>query len=64
MFHKYQNAPVGTRIHISRSIYPFFYLFVVEICLCAYDVASIGLGTRDEVELIANKVLAPVLQSR
>lgn len=28
--------------------------------MISYDTASLGLGTRDEVELIANKVLAPV----
>jgi hypothetical protein len=47
------------RAHRSRSIHPFFYLFVVEICPRTCDVASVC--TRNEVEPIADKVLAPLL---
>lgn len=57
MFH----CGMKPRAHRSKSIHPFFYLFVVEICLRTYGVASICLGPRNEVELIADKVLAPLL---
>lgn len=50
---------MGTRAHTSRSIHPFFYL-LWKYALISYDVANIGLGTRDEVELIASKALGPV----
>lgn len=50
---------MGTRARISRPIHPFFYL-LWKYALISYDMASTGLDTRDEVELIANKVLAPV----